>query len=249
MGPEFTSPFARFADRLANLSPVGPEERSALLALSGAIIQVRAGTDLVPPGDPAAYVHLVVEGLVGRFAQFRDGKRQITAVHLPGDVADLHAVARPMLAPALQTLTTATLVRIPLATMISLARANPAVAEAFWAYCAVDTAVLERWAANLGCRAASQRMAHFLCEIGLRVECAGRGHRLDFAFDVTQPQLGEALGLTPVHVNRTLRALREQGILEITGRRYQVLNWDALVAVGDFDPLYLLLDGPQRQAA
>ena len=244
-----TSPFAHFAERLATLSPLGSEDQAALLALNGAILQVPAGTDLVAPGDKAAHVHLVVEGLVGRFAQFSDGKRQITAVHLPSDVADLHAVARPMLAPALQALTTTTLVRMPLETLTRLSRSSPAIAEAFWAYCAVDTAVLERWAANLGCRAATERVAHFLCEIGLRIEFAGRGNRRDFELAITQPQLGEAVGLTPVHVNRTLRALREQEILTVTGRRYQVRDWDRLTAIGDFDPLYLLLGDSQRAAA
>ena len=231
------------------MSALGQDEQAALLGLGGSIVQVRAGVDLVQPGEKAVHVHLVVEGLIGRFAQFSDGKRQITAVHLPSDVADLYSVARPALAPALQALTTTTLVRVPLAAMSNLTRSSPAIAEAFWAYCAVDIAVLERWAANLGCRAATQRMAHFLCEIGLRIEDAGRGNRLDFELSITQPQLGEALGLTPVHVNRTLKALRDQGILGATGKRYRVLDWKRLCALGDFDPVYLLLDGPTRQAA
>lgn len=249
MGLNSTSPFARFAERLGELSPLSNDDHAALRGLGGAIIQARAGTDLVPPGDKAAYVHLIVEGLVGRFAQFRNGKRQITAMHLPSDIADLHAVARPMLAPALQALATTTLVRIPIAEVAKVARSSPAIAEAFWAYCAVDTAVLERWVANLGCLGATPRMAHFLCEIGMRIECAGRGDRRDFELAITQTQLGEALGLTPVHVNRTLRALREQEILIVTGRRYQIQDWHRLVTVGDFDPTYLLLNEPQRVAA
>jgi len=249
MGPHASSPFSTFVERLCALSPLGEEEQTALLGLSGSILQVRAGVDLVPPGEKATFVHLIVEGLVGRFAQFSDGKRQITAVHLPLDVADLHSVARPALAPALQALTTTTLVRVPLATLSSLTRSSPTIAEAFWAYCAVDIAILERWAANLGCRAATQRMAHFLCEVALRIEDAGRGSRLDFELAITQPQLGEALGLTPVHVNRTLKALRDQGIMGATGKRYQVLDWERLCALGDFDPVYLLLGGAGRQAA
>jgi len=243
-----TSPFGRFADRLASLSSIGPDHRAALLGLNGSVIQVPGGIDLVPPGEKARHAHFVVEGLVGRFAQFSDGKRQITAIHIPGDVADLHAVARPDVAPALQALVTTTLIRVPLDDMAALTRDMPALARAFWAYCAVDLAVLERWAASLGRRAAIQRMAHLLCEIGLRIEQSGRGSRRSFALPLTQQQLADALGLTPVHVNRTLKMLRGKGLITIRGRAYEVPDWKGLAAVGDFDPTYLMLEDFVRRA-
>jgi cytochrome P450 len=77
---------------LGQLSPISAEDRAALMGLVGGVIQVPAGVDVISPGDDVEYVHLVVEGLLGRFAQFGDGKRQITAIHIPGDMADLHAV-------------------------------------------------------------------------------------------------------------------------------------------------------------
>ena len=243
------SPLGRFATRLAMLAPLGAQELAAVNALGGSIVQVAARVDLVAPGAQAHYVHFVVEGLIGRFAQFSNGTRQITALHIPGDVADLHAAIRPSAAPALQALVTTTLVRVPLQEMTELARSLPALTEACWAYCAVDVAVLERWAANLGRRTAAQRMAHFLCEVGLRIEQAGRGARRNFALPLTQPQLGDALGLTPVHINRTLKALRGDGLITITGRDFRVHDWDRLAALGDFDPTYLLLEDTVKDAA
>lgn len=249
MPPTDTSPLGSLAARLASLSPIGPEEQAALHGLAGAIIQVAAGVDLVPPGEQARHVHFVVEGLVGRFAQFSDGARQITALHIPGDAADLHAVVRPGVAPPLQALVTTTLVRVPIGEMAALAQERPAIAKAFWAYCAVDAAVLERWAANLGRRAAIQRMAHLLCEIGLRCEQSGRGDRRNFALPLTQPQLGDALGLTPVHVNRTLKTLRGEGLIATAARNFQIRDWERLAALGDFDAAYLVLEDAVRCAA
>ncbi len=245
---QMNSPLESFATRLQALTPISGDDRAALLSLNGAIIQVAAGIDLVAPGAQGQYAHLVIEGLIGRFAQFSDGKRQITALYVPGDMAGLHALATPSVAPALQALTTTTLIRFPLHEMRAMVRTRPVLAEAFWAYCAVDTTVLARWAANLGRRGATQRMAHLLCEVGLRMEAAGRGERHDFEPGLTQPQLGDALGLTTVHVNRTLKALRTRQLVTVTGRRFVVHDWPELARLGDFDSEYLLLEETSRAA-
>jgi len=237
------SPIDRFVLRLGRLSPLGLREREVLQDLRGRIFQAEAGTDLIARGSHADHVHLIVEGLCGRFAQFSDGERQITALHIAGDVPDLHTVAARSAAPSLQTLVTSTLIRLPVDQMAALVRSHPAIGEAFWAYSAFDAMLLERWAANLGRRTAVQRMAHLLCEMALRLEDAAHGTCRDFALPITQPQLGDALGLTPVHVNRTLKMLREQGLVTITGRRVLVHDWTRLAELGDFDPSYLLLGG------
>lgn len=243
------SSLEQFAERLHRLSPLSGEDRDCLMGMGGDIIQARANIDIVLPGTVTDYCHLIVEGVIGRFAQFSDGKRQITAIHIVGDMADLRAVATPALSPAMQALTTSTLLRFTTHELRAIARSRPALAQAFWAYSAVDAAVVERWAANLGRRTASQRMAHFLCEFGLRMENAGRGDRLNFTLDLTQTQLGEALGLTPVHVNRTLKAFRTQHLVTTTKRDFLVHDWERLAALGDFDRTYLTIDEMVREAA
>jgi len=243
------SPVELFVSRLNSLSALGPEERSELAGLRGDIIQVPANADVVQPGDDIAHLYLVVEGVLGRFTQFRNGKRQITVIHIVGDAADVHAVAAPGAASPMQALTTSTLIRLPIRDVRAIARGRPAVIEAFWAYAAVDAAVLTRWAANLGQRSAVERMAHFLCEMGMRMENAERGTRLNFMLEVTQAQLGDVLGLTSVHVNRTLKSLRDDGLVKTSGRNFQVQDWPALAALGDFDGAYLQIDDPPRAAA
>jgi CRP-like cAMP-binding protein len=109
--------------------------------------------------------------------------------------------------------------------------------------------VLARWAVNLGGREARVRLAHFLCEIGLRMEASGEGDRDDFLLELTQTQIGEALGLTPVHVNRTLRALKETGVIEVEGRIFRIPDWPRLAAIAEFEPDYLQIIPPTDQAA
>lgn len=249
MSSAMISPLERFVNRLEVLSPLSNEDREECLRLPGDIVQVRANSDILKPGADPTHCFLVVEGIIGRFTQFRDGRRQITAVHIPGDMADVHAIAAPLAGSPLQALATSTLIRYPLTALRALARSRPAVSEAFWAYSAVDAATVTLWAANLGTRNAAQRMAHLLCEIGLRFEDSGRGDRLNFNLDLTQGQLGDALGLTPVHVNRTLRALRTQGLVEFSNRNCRIHDWDALVATGDFDRNYLRIHAPILAAA
>jgi CRP-like cAMP-binding protein len=92
-------------------------------------------------------------------------------------------------------------------------------------------------------------MAHLLCEIGMRMEAAGRGNRLNFTLNMTQPQLGDALGFTPVHVNRTLKALRTNQLVTSSGRGFAVHDWPRLAALGEFDSRYLAIEEATLRAA
>ncbi len=237
-----------FVRRLASLSPLSEEDISSLLRLSAQPVRLRANCDIVLPGQEFEHACLVVTGIVARFVQLSDGRRQFTAFHMPGDIADIHRVARPSVGSALQTLGTATIVQVPASERKSLALTSPSIAQGFWAYAAVDAAALAQWAVNLGRRDAKCRMAHFLCEIGVRSEYSGVGTRNEFILEASQSQIGDALGLTSVHVNRTLKGLRESGLLSTEERIVRVPNWASLAAVGDFDPLYLQLE-QQQQAA
>jgi len=237
-----------FVKRLSALSPLSPVDVAALQGLTAQVTRVRANSDIIAPGSEFESAILVASGLVGRFLQLADGRRQTTAIHLPGDIADLHRVATPRAGSALQALTNAAIVRVSGRELRAVALASPAITQAFWIYSAVDAAILARWAANLR-RDAKARMAHLLCEIGVRMEFSGEGERGEFLLELTQAQIGDALGLTPVHVNRTLKALREIGAVEVEGRIFRIPDWPRLAAIADFDPDYLQLEPPAEAAA
>ena len=230
-----------FLARLNSRSVLTEEEQQTVLDLPCHAAQVRANHDFVQMDERVDHACLVVAGFVGRFGQDRDGKRQITTMHVPGDMADLHSVALPLATSALQALSTSTIVRIPHSAIRAAAAHYPALAEAFWRDCIVDAAILAQWVVNVGSRDARERVAHLVCEMGVRIAGAREGARnVEFDFPVTQVQLADATGLTPVHVNRTLQTLRVNGLLQSCSRTIiRIPDWDSLAAAGEFDAAYL----------
>jgi CRP-like cAMP-binding protein len=180
--------------------------------------------------------------LVGRFEQTSNGHRQITAVHIPGDMADLQSVVVPKTSWALNALTKSTIARIPHDALVELVDRYPLLARAFWRDCAIDGSVAARWALSLGRRDARARVAHLICELRCRYGAIGRVQNDSFEWNMTQIQLADALGLTAVHVNRMLKFLRSANFLHIERRRLTILDWQGLLALGDFDPTYLHLE-------
>jgi CRP-like cAMP-binding protein len=97
---------------------------------------------------------------------------------------------------------------------------------------------------DLGRRTATERMAHFMLELGARLRLVGMGDKTGFACPLSQYLLADALGLSAVHVNRVLRELRENGMLTFQKGRVTFDDYDALVEFSDFDREYLDHDGP-----
>ena len=244
-----SSALESFMDRLKTLSPLPGADVDALRRLKAQTARIRSGSDIVTPGQQFEHAVLVTSGLVGRYFQLADGERQFTAIYLPGEMADLNRIATPKAGSALQALTNAAIVLVAGKELRALALASPAISQAFWVYSAIDAAILSRWAVNMARREAKVRTAHFLCEIGLRMESCGQGLRTDFLLELTQAQIGDALGLTPVHVNRTLKALKEIGAVEVEGRIFRIPDWPRLAAIAEFDPEYLQIMESTDEAA
>ena len=227
-----------FLDRLNRRSVLTREEQQAVLDLPGVAEQVKSNRDFVPLGKRTDHASLVVAGIVGRFDQNGEGTRQITAMHIPGDMCDLHSVVQPMATSALQSFSVATILKVPHSAIRDATGRHPALAEAFWRDCMVDAAILSEWVVNVGRRDALTRIAHLICEIATRLH-ADVGDNLMFDLPITQTQLAESTALTAVHVNRTLQSLRREGLIEWHQGVIRVPRWDALVQRGEFDPAYL----------
>ena len=228
-----------FLDRLSSRSLLTAEEREAVLDLRGYAEQVKANRDFVQLGEQVDHACLVVTGVVGRFDQTSDGPRQITAMHIPGDMCDLHSVVLPMSSSALQAFCTTTILRIPHLAIKAVAARYPALAEAFWRDCMVDASILAEWLVNVSRRNAKTRVAHLLCEMATRLGRAPGANDFAFDFPVTQTQLGDATALSAVHINRTLQGLRAEGLVEWHRGVVRLPHWDDLVRRAEFDPAYL----------
>ena len=239
MGPLNRLDLQRFLDRLTSRSVLTAEEQEAILNLPSRAEHVQANRDFVIIGRRVDHACLVASGIVGRFNENSDGKRQITAMHIPGDMADLHSVVQPTGTSALQALSIATILRVPHAALRAATARYPALAEALWRDCMVDASILSRWVVNVGRRDARERISHLLCEMAVRLRVAPAKGEIVFPFAVTQAQLADATGLTSVHVNRTLRSLRADGLAEVSTRAVHIPNWYALAAAGEFEASYL----------
>ena len=235
------APLQPFLDKLLSRSDLGIAERQAILDLPTLPAQIQTNRDFVRLGERTNHACFVVDGLVGRFGQNREGNRQITAVHVPADMVDLHSVVAPDACSALQALSVTTILRVPHAALREAAGRFPAIAEAFWRECVVDAAVLAEWIVNVGRRDARSRLAHLLCEIACRVDGLGVKSGSRIPFPATQTHIADMTGLTPVHVNRTLQCLRREGVLDLQNRLIHVLDWARMTRIGDFDADYLRL--------
>lgn len=229
----------RFLDRLLSRSVLTRDEQDAILDLPCHFAEVKANRDFVGLREDIDHASLIVDGLVGRFDQNSDGVRQITAIHIPGDMANLHSVVQPQATSALQALSVATILRVPHAAIREATARLPALAEALWRDCMVDAAILSQWVVNIGRRDARTRVAHLLCEVATRLDVQADRKSFSFPFAVTQFQLADAAGLTSVHVNRVLRSLRQDGLTDVGKREVKVLDWDGLVRAGEFNRNYL----------
>jgi CRP-like cAMP-binding protein len=236
-----------FVDRLNRRSVLTAEEQQAVLDMTGHAEQVDANRDFVRAGERVEHSCLVVAGLAVRFDQGADGGRQITAVHLPGDMCDLRSAVLPESTSSMRALSTSTIIRVPHTALRSASARYPAIAEAFWRDCMVDASIVTEWLANIGRRDARKRVAHLLCELAVR--CLDRlpDSYAVLHLQMNQQQLAEATGITAVHANRTLQSLRADGLVDWRNGNVSLPDWEALCALADFDRAYLQLTTQPEQ--
>lgn len=216
------------------------------------LASVVAGIDAYAPRATVCRSHvnqevskLLIDGFVSRQCTLLDGRRQILAIHVPGDFVDLHAFVLKYLDHDVVALTPARLANVPHDALRKLTNAEPHLARMLWFATAVDAAIHREWIASLS-RSAMARVAHLFCELRVRLEVVGLADRSGYALPLTQIDLADATSLTPVHVNRTLRQMREAGLLDFRGGRVEIGDLDGLIRIASFDPRYLYLDRSAR---
>jgi CRP-like cAMP-binding protein len=162
--------------------------------------------------------------------------------HIPGDIPDLQSLHLEVMDHNLGTVVASKVAFIPHETVRLFLRAHPRIADVFWRETLIDAAVFREWVVNVGRREAYGRIAHILCEVYVRLRAVGLVNGHSYLMPVTQAELGDATGMSTVHVNRTLQELRRDGFIS-TPRSGQVVieSWDGLQKAGEFDQTYLHL--------
>ena len=197
------------------------------------------GQYLLREGDRPAGCSFLIDGFVYRHKIVGDGGRQIVSIHIPTDFIDGQNMLLEFTDHNIQALTEATIVSVDSDELFTLTLAHPKLAEALWRESLIEASIMREWIANIGRRDARSRTAHLLCELAVRRECAKLGSRETYELPMTQEQLGDVLGLTAVHVNRTLKTLETEGLITRNKRSVTVADWRGLQRAGDFTSAYL----------
>ena len=218
------------------------QECAAILALPFTVKNLQRNHYLVREHDRATHSCVMLSGYSVRTKIVGTGERQIVAIHMKGEMVDLQNSLLEIADHSVQMLTASKVAMIPRQAIIDLTLERPRIGHAMWLDTLVDGSIFREWVANVGRRDARTRIAHLLCEFSLRLQVAGLGQESDYELPMTQEQLADTTGLTSVHVNRTLKALEADGLIERANPRVvHIGDWRKLAAVGDFDSNYLHL--------
>ena len=237
-----TSPdHAPLLAKLATITDLNDDEKQAILALPLAVRALPKDHDVVQDNEVVARCCLLLEGFVHRYKMLPEGDRQIMSIHLPGDILDLQSLQIRRMDHSVGTLTKTRVAFIAHTSLLQLTREHPGIAAAFWRDTLIDASIFREWIVNVGRRDAFQRLAHLFCEMHTRMRVVQLAEDRGFAMPLTQSQLADATGLTVVHVNRTLKALRASGLIGLQGRFLHILDRPGLERVAGFDPTYLHL--------
>lgn len=235
--------------KLTALFALDEADGEALLALPHRVRAVEQHHYVVREREAATQCCLMLSGFSVRHKIVARGARQIVAIHMKGDMVDLQNSVLGTADHSVQMLTRGEIALIPRDAIQELALARPRIGMAMWKDTLVDGSIFREWIANVGRRDSATRLAHVLCEFALRLKLAGLGEQTTYELPMTQEQLADVLGLTSVHVNRTLQALERQQLISRTQRSVTINDWQALADAGDFDATYLHLTDVQAAAA
>ena len=225
---------------------ISPEEEAALRDAVGEVRDHPADRVIIREGQELTTSTLLLEGLVCRYKDLRNAERQITALHVPGDFVDLHSFTLKHLDHNIMTLTPCRVALFPHTRLTEITETLPHLTRLLWFSTTLDAAIQREWELSLGRRTAVAKAAHLICELRMRLGVIGMADESGFALPITQTELAECIGLTAVHVNRTLRELRERGLLEFRRGDVKILDLKGLEKLAEFRPDYLYLEQRAR---
>ncbi|HEX2802857.1 MAG TPA: Crp/Fnr family transcriptional regulator [Sphingomicrobium sp.] len=229
-------------NKLKLRTAISHEEEQVVRGLVASTRRLAPNDVVVRAGDILNSSMLLLDGWLVRSKDVANGDRQVLEIHLTGDFADLHGFTLKRLDHDLVAVSECVVATVPHERLMDLTEQHPRLARIYWLSTNVDAAITRETALSLGQRSAISRMAHLFCELHVRLGVVGKARENGFEFPLTQRELSQCLGLTVVHVNRTLQELRRRQIVETENRFIKILDKRALEAIGEFDPTYLQLE-------
>jgi len=218
------------------------EEEEAIRSIMPPPTRLKRHAMAVRHGDRLEASTLLIAGLMGRYKDLPNGRRQFAQLHVPGDFIDLHGFTLKRLEHNIMALSDCTIITVPHDRLRPLLSNYPRIGMLYWFSTNLDACINREWELSLGQRSAVGRVAALFCEMHVRVTQIGDPSALSFPLPMNQSELAECVGMTPVHVNRTLRQLREEGIATFERGRVDILDLDQLHKLAQFDPSFLYLN-------
>jgi len=225
--------------KLKATTAIDDDDIAAIERLPIHVKEVAANAPIVLEGDRPSQCCLIAKGFAVRSKTTDRGKRQILSIHISGDIPDLQSLHLHVMDHDVTALSDCTLAFISHEPLRALTRSRPLIAEALWRDTLIDSAIFREWIVNVGRRSASERLAHFILEMRRRLATVGLAADGHFELPMTQLDLADALGLTPVHVNRVMKALRTKGLMDFRKQVVSLDDAEGLLQLGDFDDIYL----------
>ncbi|GEP04804.1 Crp/Fnr family transcriptional regulator [Methylobacterium oxalidis] len=233
--------------KLESIATLSDEERQAIRSLPAKTRVLQPRQDIVRDGDKPSQCCLILDGWAYRYKLIGGGRRQIFSFHVAGDIPDLQSLRLHTMDHSLATLTQATVAFLPHESLRDLTTRFPSLTAILWRDTLIDAAVFREWMTGMGRRDAFERIAHLFCELYLKLQAVGLAQSYRCPLPITQVDLGDALGLSNVHVNRVLQEMRGRGLITLHSGTLVIEAWDELMRACEFDPTYLHLE--KRAAA
>jgi CRP-like cAMP-binding protein len=234
-----TKIFDPFIKKLGRFRSLDETDLVAIRALPATVMTETRASVLVREGAEVMRCCLLLDGYASREKTATNGGRQIVSFHMSGDILDLQHLLLSRADHSVHAVTDLVVAWIPKDDLKALASSRPAVGQALWIDSLIDASVFREWVLNVGRRDARTRIAHMMCEFVVRCQTAGLGSPERFEFPMSQQQIADATGLTPVHVNRMLRELSDAELISRAGRYISILDWHQMQRMAGFSPEYL----------
>lgn len=232
--------------KLRRFDAVSAQEEQALCGAVWKEVRFARGKTIVQAKTELDFSQLLLDGFVYRYKDLRSGTRQTLQLAIPGDFIDLHSLLLKQLDHHIASFTDCRLALFKHEQLKGLIEQHPHLGRLLWLSTIVDAAVHREWMLSLGRRSALSRLAHLFCELQVRLTAAGMADHGTYELPLSQSDLAEILGLTPVHINRMLKELREDGLVKFRSKTVEIQDWDGLVETAEFDPFYLSLNQRPR---
>jgi CRP-like cAMP-binding protein len=236
----------RHLNKLRLRDTLSADEEKEVRSLVSHTVEVPADRTFIRHGQELKESVLLLDGWMARAKDLPSGQRQLAGLHVAGDFTDLHGFTLKRLDHDVVTITRCTVGIVPHDRLTAMTERFPHLTRLYWLMTNMDAAIQREWTLSLGRRSAIARMANLFCELLVRLQVADLTSGNSYAFPLTQIELGECLGLTSVHINRTLQELRRMNLIEVRDCRVEILDLEALKGVAEFDPAYLYLEKRPR---